>query len=161
VRKGLLQLEERIRAAATTVDSIDDGEGEIAQRIERSKLTRSAKKLKKLQRMEAGHAGVLNPINVVFLRIGRSIRRLSSLSELQWISMVLAYVFVIFAIGIGALMHFEKWNFAEAFYFVSYAHLTIGYGDIAPKSVGGVWFTTLWLPTNISFVSLYMGSLSR
>ena len=37
----------------------------------------------------------------------------------------------------------------------------VGYGDIAPVTQGGIWFVIFWLPLNVTFVSVYMGTLAR
>jgi len=71
------------------------------------------------------------------------------------------YLFSLLFVGASILMHLEGWNFATALYFCSYVMTTVGYGDIAPKTQSGKIFTIFYLLFNVSFVSIYMGSLAR
>ena len=127
---------------------------------DKAELTKAANKLKKIQR-EAEHRTSKNPVTKLFLRVGRAIRKLASLNEIEWALMILAYFLALYATGMGSLMHLESWNFGEALYFVTYVLTTVGFGDVAPSTDNGIWFTIFWLGTNISFVSLYMGNLGR
>jgi len=40
-------------------------------------------------------------------------------------------------------------------------YLAMGYGDVTPKTTGGIWFVIFWLPLNVTFISFYMGNLAR
>lgn len=71
------------------------------------------------------------------------------------------YLFSLLFVGASIVMHLEGWNFATALYFCSYVMTTVGYGDIAPKTQSGKIFTIFYLLFNVSFVSIYMGSLAR
>lgn len=172
-RKGLLHLKAKIQAKEA------EGEAELTHANSDSKhssdiesnnsatladdkaeLAKAAKKLEKIQR-QAEHRTSKNPLTKLFLRVGRAIRKLASLNEIEWALMILAYFLALYAIGMGSLMHFESWNFGEALYFVTYVLTTVGFGDVAPSTNNGVWFTIFWLGTNVSFVSLYMGNLGR
>lgn len=71
------------------------------------------------------------------------------------------FLFSLLFVGASIVMHLEGWNFATALYFCSYVMTTVGYGDIAPKTQSGKIFTIFYLLFNVSFVSIYMGSLAR
>ena len=63
--------------------------------------------------------------------------------------------------GAIATMITEDWNIFEGLYFATYALLTVGHGDLVPKTEAGTWFCVVWLPFNILFVSLYLGSMAH
>jgi hypothetical protein len=63
--------------------------------------------------------------------------------------------------GAVGTMITEEWTFLEGLYFSTYALLTVGHGDLAPSTNSGIWFVTFWLPFNILFVTLYLGSVAH
>ena len=63
--------------------------------------------------------------------------------------------------GAIATMITEDWNILQGLYFATYALLTVGHGDLVPQSEAGTWFCVVWLPLNIIFVSLYLGSVAH
>jgi voltage-gated potassium channel len=65
-------------------------------------------------------------------------------------------------ICIGALVvgSIEGWSFIESMYFSVVSLTTVGYGDFAPRKVASTWFTIIWLPFSVFFVSLYLGSIA-
>jgi hypothetical protein len=68
---------------------------------------------------------------------------------------------VLLLTGTISTMITEEWTFPEGLYFSSYAMLTVGHGDLAPTTTVGNWIVTFWLPFNILFVSLYLGSIAH
>lgn len=40
-------------------------------------------------------------------------------------------------------------------------HKTTGYGDVVPETTAGIVVTIIWLPLNILFTAIYMGSIAR
>jgi len=68
---------------------------------------------------------------------------------------------LLMAIGIVAMMIIEGWSFMKSLYFVTYALLTVGHGDVVPQTDAGLWFLDAWLPFNVLFVALYLGSVAH
>ncbi|KAL7558913.1 hypothetical protein ACA910_015491 [Epithemia clementina (nom. ined.)] len=62
------------------------------------------------------------------------------------------------SVTIGTL---EGWTFIESLWFGVAVLTTTGYGDYYPKTTAGVLVTAVWLPCNVLFTSLYMGSIAR
>jgi hypothetical protein len=65
------------------------------------------------------------------------------------------------AIGTFAMMAMEGWTFPEALYFSTFAMTSIGYGDLAPTKQSSTWFVVFWLPFNVAFLSLYLGTVAH
>ncbi|KAL7518646.1 hypothetical protein ACHAWX_003455 [Stephanocyclus meneghinianus] len=64
-------------------------------------------------------------------------------------------------IGAIAMILIEGWTFVEALYFATFSMTTVGYGDITPVSRAGTWFTVFWLPLNVPFLALYLGTVGH
>jgi Ion channel len=70
-------------------------------------------------------------------------------------------IFGLLLLGTFAMMICEGWTFVEGLYFSTYALLTVGHGDFVPDTNAGIWFTDFWLPFNVFFVALYLGSVTH
>ncbi|KAL3776207.1 hypothetical protein ACHAWO_008734 [Cyclotella atomus] len=64
-------------------------------------------------------------------------------------------------IGTIAMVLIEGWTFVEALYFSTFSMTTVGYGDITPTSNAGTWFAVCWLPLNVPFLALYLGTVGH
>ena len=82
-------------------------------------------------------------------------------NEINRVLSVLLYLIGLLMVGVIAMIKLQGWNFIQAFYFSTYVMTTVGYGDIAPTNNAAIWFTIGWILFNVSFVSIYMGNLSR
>lgn len=58
-------------------------------------------------------------------------------------------------------MKLENWSFPTALYYCSYVMTTVGYGNIAPTNRATVIFSIFYVPLNVSFIAVYMGTLAR
>ena len=74
------------------------------------------------------------------------------------VACVLLTLWLMGAIG---TMITEDWDIFQGLYFSTYALLTVGHGDLVPQTEAGTWFIVVWLPFNIMFVSLYLGTVAH
>lgn len=61
------------------------------------------------------------------------------------------------SIVIGPL---EGWSFTESIYFSVVSLTTVGFGDYYPTRTVSIWFTCLWLPFSVGFMSLYLANVA-
>mmetsp|Transcript_9358 Transcript_9358/g.18890 ORF Transcript_9358/g.18890 Transcript_9358/m.18890 type:complete len:627 (-) Transcript_9358:86-1966(-) len=54
----------------------------------------------------------------------------------------------------------EGWSFVECIYFGVISLTTTGYGDYFPTKTASILICAVWLPCNIIFTSIYMGSVA-
>ena len=75
------------------------------------------------------------------------------------ISVLIPFTFLILlgAMVIGPL---EGWGPIESIYFACVSLTTVGYGDYYPTQTASVWFTILWLPFSVGFMSLFLANVA-
>lgn len=71
------------------------------------------------------------------------------------------FLVTLLLVGAIGMVLLEGWTFIEALYFATFAMTTVGYGDITPTSNAGTWFVVFWLPFNVSFLALYLGTVAH
>ncbi|KAL7558915.1 hypothetical protein ACA910_015493 [Epithemia clementina (nom. ined.)] len=121
-------------------------EAELARHTERQAIHETDKK-----QLVADHMWVYADKLFTFLS-DTSARRFLS------VFLPLTLTLLVGSITIGTL---EGWTFIESLWFGVAALTTTGYGDYYPKTTAGVLVTAVWLPCNVLFTSLYMGSVAR
>ena len=62
------------------------------------------------------------------------------------------------AIVVGSI---EGWNFIEALYFGACTLTTVGYGDYYPTKDASIWFTIVYLPVSLGFLSFYLANVAN
>ena len=65
-------------------------------------------------------------------------------------------------IGIGALVigPIEGWGVVESLYFSVVSMTTIGYGNYYPTRPVSIWFSIVWLPFSVGFMSLFLANIA-
>ncbi|CAJ1955677.1 unnamed protein product [Cylindrotheca closterium] len=63
--------------------------------------------------------------------------------------------------GACAIGYIEGWTFVECIYFGVISLTTTGYGDYYPTKTSSILLCAVWLPFNIVFTSIYMGSVAK
>jgi len=81
----------------------------------------------------------------------------------NWGRFVVCGSCVSFLLLFGAIVmtKLEDWSFVQALYYGTYIMTTVGYGDVTPITLAGIWFSVFWLPFNVTFVSIYSGNLAH
>lgn len=63
-------------------------------------------------------------------------------------------------IGAAVIGSIEGWTVVESLYFSVVSLTTVGFGDYFPTRTASVWFTILWLPFSVGFMSLFLGNVA-
>ena len=71
------------------------------------------------------------------------------------------FLITILLVGTITMMYLEDWPFTTALYFATFAMTTIGYGDVFPTKESSTWFVSVWLPCNVAFLAVYLGTVAH
>lgn len=66
-----------------------------------------------------------------------------------------------YAVGVGIFMHLEGWSFEDSFWFVTQTISTVGYGNLAPKTVSGRIFDIFYLLVGILLTFSVIGDVTH
>jgi hypothetical protein len=75
------------------------------------------------------------------------------------ISVLLPFLGLIL-IGAAVIGPLEGWTVVEAVYFSVVSLTTVGFGDYYPRRMASIWFSVIWLPCSIGFMSLYLTNVA-
>ncbi|GBG24945.1 Two-pore potassium channel 3 [Hondaea fermentalgiana] len=85
-------------------------------------------------------------------------RQVESSSRSIWITLAALFLHVILALLIGQLL--EDWSALESAYFGVVTLTTVGYGDFAPKTPGGRFFTSFYILYGVGVLGWTISTLT-
>ncbi|MFC2113044.1 potassium channel family protein [Bacteroidota bacterium] len=92
----------------------------------------------------------------------RSYNRPIGRNEARW-SVIIAFglLFVVMVIGVTGFMLIEEMNFTQAFYMTIITIATVGFQEVHPLSVSGMWFTSFLIVISFGIFVYAVTSMSR
>eukprot|EP00816_Leptocylindrus_hargravesii_P010983 CAMPEP_0196820784 /NCGR_PEP_ID=MMETSP1362-20130617/76659_1 /TAXON_ID=163516 /ORGANISM="Leptocylindrus danicus, Strain CCMP1856" /LENGTH=389 /DNA_ID=CAMNT_0042199783 /DNA_START=60 /DNA_END=1229 /DNA_ORIENTATION=+ len=64
-------------------------------------------------------------------------------------------------VGVIGYYLLEDWNVVDSLYFSSVTYTTVGYGDIGPKTYGGILFTCFYMLAGMSIIGNAVGQIAE
>jgi voltage-gated potassium channel len=95
---------------------------------------------------------------IVLLGFARGLRQSSRDPEFRAIGLMLA---ALLAAGTVFYSSVEGWSVVDAMYFSMITLTTVGYGDLAPRTVAGKLFTMVYLVLGIGVIVSFANRIAR
>ena len=95
---------------------------------------------------------------LAYLDITRALHVAFRSPRVQALLLISAFVAGTGAVGFRLL---EGWGFVDAFYFAVVSMATVGYGDLAPKTIPGKLFTIAYLVVGLGIFVLTVSALAE
>jgi hypothetical protein len=149
---------QQLQLAALSEDEEHEHDGEESPLLDRKKKKRSAKELWAILRYHVNHESFhIQDFSTADPKQKARTTATSSPFDFTLTECVIAFLLYLLLSVIAYSFFFEGWPVIDSLYFAVVTFTTIGYGDIAPQTVAGKLFTTVFAMLGVCILGIALG----